>query len=461
MRLTHDLFVEQQQKLMMTPELRQAIAILQMSTLELSQYVQQELQENPLLEEAVEENAELETDEIEDKNEDKTEDWLEYFNDRDIGISQKDSEEKSFDNFLSSKPSLYDHLQFQLQMICLNAEEQAVGYYLIGSIDAEGYLSTSLEDVATSTGVDIQRVEDILHIIQSFHPHGIGARDLAECLLIQLRQYGKEDPLAEAIIRDHLDDLARGRINKIARALDTTVYRVQEVGDLIRTLDPKPGLQFSSTDDIKYIIPDIIVEKVEGEYLVVVNDTGFPRLMVNQMYADMLRKPDAFSCDARKYLEEKMGSAVWLIKSIEQRRMTLYKVSRCIVDIQRDFLDRGIHYLKPLNLKQVADMVEVHESTVSRATSNKYMQTPQGLYELKFFFSGGIESCMGREKISSRSIKSLIEDLVAQEDAANPLSDQAITEILKQKGVQISRRTVAKYRQEMGILSTVARKRYD
>lgn len=461
MRLTHDLFIEQQQKLLMTPELRQAIAILQMSTLELSQYVQKELQENPVLEEREpEDSGDSDFDESDSKQEDKTEEWLEYFNDRDIGLAQKDPEEKSFDNYLTRKPSLYDHLQFQLQMACLEPDELAVGNYLIGSIDAAGYLCVSLQEVSDKTGVELERVEDVLCVIQSFHPHGIGARDLPECLLIQLKHYGKEDPLAEAIINDHLDDLARGRLNKIAQTLGTTVYRVQEVCDLIRTLDPKPGLQYSSTDEVKYIIPDVAVEKVEGEYVVIVNDASFPRLMVNHMYTDMLRQPETFTNDARKFLEEKMGSAVWLIKSIEQRRMTLYKVARCIVDIQTEFLDKGIRYLKPLNLKHVADLVDVHESTVSRATSNKYIQTPQGLFELKFFFSGGVESCTGSEKVSSRSIKSMIETIVNDEDPTNPMSDQSITELLKNKGIQISRRTVAKYRQELGILSTTARKRY-
>ncbi len=467
MRLTHDLFIEQQQKLLMTPELRQAIAILQMSTLELTEYVQNELEENPLLEEKDAEPPEPEfTAESEGsdehKGEDKTEDWLEIFNDRDIGIKQREvEEEKSFDNYLTKRPSLYEHLEFQLQMACRGEEELKIGTYIIGNIDAAGYLETDFEDIIKATGASTETIECVLEMIQSFHPHGVGARDLNECLRIQLEHYGKDDPIALSIIEDHLEDLARGRLNRIAQVLGITVFQVQEVCDFIRTLDPKPGLQYSSTDEVKYIVPDVMVEKIEGEYIVVINDAGFPHLMVNKMYESMLRKPDAFPSEAKKYLEDKMGSAIWLIRSIEQRRMTLYKVARCLVDIQTEFLDKGIKYIKPLNLKQVAEMVEVHESTVSRATSNKYIQTPQGLFELKYFFSGGVESsCAGSDKISSRSIKSMIQDLIQKEDTSNPLSDQTIAEMLKGKGVDISRRTVAKYRQAMGIQSTAARKRY-
>jgi len=468
MRLTHDLFIEQQQKLLMTPELRQAIAILQMSTLELTEYVQGELEENPVLEEKEPEQAEpeeyvpeAETPET-PKEEDHTEDWLEIFNDRDIGFKQREvEEEKSFDNYLTKRPSLYEHLEFQMQMACTDEEDLVIGTYIVGNIDAAGYLCTDLEDIMRETGASIEKIESVLEMIQSFHPHGVGARDLNECLRIQLQHYGKADPMAMIIIEDHLDDLARGRLNRIAQVLGITVFQVQEICDFIRTLDPKPGLQYSSTDEVKYVVPDVMVEKIDGEYVVIVNDAGFPHLMVNHMYEGMLRKPDAFTPEAKKYLEDKMGSAIWLIRSIEQRRMTLYKVARCLVDIQTEFLDKGIKYIKPLNLKQVADLVEVHESTVSRATSNKYIQTPQGLFELKYFFSGGVESSYaGSDKISSRSIKSMIQDIIQNEDSTNPLSDQVIADLLKGKGAGISRRTVAKYRQELNIQSTTARKRY-
>lgn len=458
MKLTHDVFLAQQQKLVMTPELRQAIAILQMSTLELNEHIQQQLEENPFLEEReADESAETEND-----NNDGMEEWLEYFDDRDIEYNQREQKEQiSFENMMTRKPSLYEHLEFQLHLIVKPLDDLIIGKYLIGSIDNNGYLTVDISEVAARFNTSPGRVEEILGIIQTFHPHGVGARDLSECLLLQLKYYGKDSELARAIVSNHLDDVARGRLNRIAQQLDTSIYQVQDICDLIRTLDPRPGLQYSNDEEIKYIIPDVVVQELDGEFIVIVNDSNFPRLALNQMYQNVLKQPGAFSSDVRKYLEEKMGSAVWLIKSIEQRRMTLYRVARCIVDIQTDFLRRGIQYIKPLNLKQVADMIDVHESTVSRATTNKYIQTAQGLFEFKYFFSSGIQSETDDSKVSSKSIKYLIEEMINNEDATQPLSDQVIGQRLKQKGIRISRRTVAKYRQELGILSTVARKRYE
>ncbi|MEA4926434.1 MAG: RNA polymerase factor sigma-54 [Syntrophomonadaceae bacterium] len=464
MRLTNDIFLEQQQKLVMTPELRLAIAILQMSTLELEEYTQRELEENPLLEERESEDSLPDNSGSEKDNEtdafNGTEEWIEYFNDRDIGMPSGEATHKTFDNFLTERPSLYEHLQFQLNLACKSPEDLLVGQYIIGNIDSHGYLCVEPEEIAAATGASCDIIEKVTTLVQSFHPHGVGARNLKECLLIQLKYYGRQNTLAEVIIANHLRDLAAGRIVKIAQHLETTVQRVQEACDLIRTLDPKPGLQYSEVDEVKYIIPDAIVEKVDGEYVVVLNDNASPRLVINQLYETMLRKQGIFTPEARKYLEEKMGSAIWLIRSIEQRRRTLDKVIRCIVDIQRDFFEKGIKYLKPLNLKQVADLVEVHESTVSRATSKKYIQTPKGLFELKYFFSTGVKSEEGVSKISAKSIKSRLEEIITNEDSNNPLSDQHIVEILSDQGIKISRRTVAKYRQEMGISSTSVRKRY-
>ena len=329
---------------------------------------------------------------------------------------------------------------------------------MIGSIDQNGYLTAKLDDVARQLNVDLEEVEKALELIQSFNPPGLGARDLPECLILQLRQYDKDSEIARNIINNHLTDLARGRLNHIAQKVGAPVRKVQEICDLIRTLDPKPGLQFSG-DEIKYVTPDVIVEKIEGEYVVIINDFNFPRLIVNNMYESMLKQADAQSQEARKYLEEKIGSAIWLIRSIEQRRMTLYRVSRCIVDLQTEFLDKGVKYLKPMTLRQVAEMINVHESTVSRATTNKYMQTPQGLFELKYFFSTGVE-CSGEDKVSSKSIKHMLQDIVAREDPQHPISDEAISQQLQEKGIRISRRTVAKYRQELNIPSTSARRRY-
>ncbi|NLN87328.1 MAG: RNA polymerase factor sigma-54 [Syntrophomonadaceae bacterium] len=468
MRLTNDIFLEQQQKLVMTPELRLAIAILQMSTMELEEYAQQELNENPLLDvqepeepsgDSAAENAEAGSNgDLEPTT--SMEEWADYYHDRDIGYSAGDREDKSYDNFLTKRPTLYEHLQFQLRLVCKEIEDEEVGLYIIGNIDDNGYLCVSREEMAFQTGASPERVDRVLGLVQSFHPHGVGAFTLQESLMIQLRYFGKEDSLAEKIIYEHLDDLAQGRLAKISQAVGISVQQVQGVCDIIRTLDPKPGLQYSSDDEIKYIIPDAIVEKIEGQYVVVLNDNASPRLVVNRLYKSMMRKPGQFSDEARKYLGDKMNSAIWLIRSIEQRRRTLDKVIRCIVDIQTDFLDQGIKYLKPLTLKQVADLIEVHESTVSRATSKKYIQTPQGLFELKFFFGSGISTSVGTDKVSAKSIKRMLEEIITGEDPARPISDQAIVAKLQDEGIDISRRTVAKYRGEMGIPATSARKRY-
>lgn len=456
MKLGHDISLEQQQKLMMTPELRQAIAILQMSTLELAEHIQKELEENPFLEEREPEDVPESKEEANDTS--KIEEWLEYYNDRDIGYTAKDTEEgKSFENFVTSTPSLYEHLEFQLRLTTCDREQLRIGLYLIGNIDQNGYLCIDMAEVAAEFQVDMERAYGVLDIIQSFTPYGVGAKNLVECLLLQLKYYEQEDSLAVQIIREHLADLGKSRLNHIAQKLGVSVQEVQEAADLIRTLDPKPGLQYG-TNEVKYILPDVFVEKIEGEYVVVVNDFQFPRLLINKSYENVFKQPDTTD-ETKKYMEEKIGSAVWLLKSIEQRRMTLYKVARCIVDIQKDFLDKGVKYIKPLNLKQVAELVEVHESTVSRATTNKYIQTPQGLFELKYFFSTGVGACE-EDKVSSKSIKHTLEQIIAEEDVNKPLSDDTIATMLCAKGIQISRRTVAKYRQELGIGSTISRRRY-
>ncbi|NLB52026.1 MAG: RNA polymerase factor sigma-54 [Syntrophomonadaceae bacterium] len=464
MRLTPDIFLQQQQKLLMTPELRQAIAILQMSSLELNDYVQQEMEENPLLEEETDEEAYTSSDAEEGQennvNSELYKQWLEYYNERSTTYKEKDSEEpKSFENLMTRRPGLYELLEMELHFALTDEKSIEIGEYLIGNIDNNGYLNISLEEVSNYCNVTVEETEEVLKAIQSFAPAGIGARDLAECLKLQLKSYGKQSAVVERIIDDYLEEVAKGRLSKIAREMNIPVQQVQDICDLIRTLDPKPGLQYSNNDAVKYIIPDIFVEKIDGQYIVVVNDFQYGNLAVNNTYRKILRQPEAFSEETKKYLDEKLGSALWLIRSIEQRRMTLYKVARCIVDIQTDFLDHGVHHLKPLTLRQVADLVEVHESTVSRATANKYIQTPQGLLEMKYFFSTAVK-CYGNSEKSSKSIKHTLEEIIAQEDAASPLSDEAIVKQLEEKGIKISRRTVAKYRQELNIPSAMSRKRY-
>ena len=462
MRLIQNIYLEQQQKLMMTPELCQAIAILQMSSLELAEFIQAELIENPFLEEKETEVIE-EVDEAEVEQKNSFEEWIEYFSNRDSTYDYAEmAEEKSFDNLLKKNPTLYEHLEFQLQLACNKQDELIIGAYLIGNIDSNGYLVAETEEVAARLQVDKKHVEEVLQLIQSFHPHGVGARNLAECLMLQYKHYGWENELFEMVIQDHLEDIARGSLNKIALALKASVLDVQKVCDLIRTLNPKPGLEFAQgNDDIKYILPDVMVEKINKDYVVIVNDAQHSRIKFNHLYEGVMRQKETLPEETVKYLEEKMNSAIWLMKSIEQRRMSIYKIAKCIVEIQRDFLEKGVKYLKPLTLKDVAEKVDVHESTVSRASNNKYIETPQGLFELKYFFSSAIPAYHTSEKVSSRSIKYMIKDIVQAENRANPLSDQAIVGLLARKNVCISRRTIAKYRQELGIQPALARKRYE
>lgn len=464
MRLTPDIFLQQQQKLLMTPELRQAIAILQMSSLELNDFVQQEMEENPLLDENIEEEVETfekgEGGQENNVNSELYKQWLEYYNERGSAYAERDNEEqKSYENIMTRRPGLYEHLEMELHFALKDKDAISIGEYLIGNIDNNGYLSITLEEVSDNFQASVEEVNKVLEKIQAFAPAGIGARDLAESLKLQLKSYGKQSAIVNKIIDEYLEEVAKGKLNKIARELNIPVQQVQDICDLIRTLDPKPGLQFSNNNEVKYIVPDIFVEKIDGQYIVVVNDFQYGRLTVNNAYKKILNQPEAFPEETKKYLEDKLGSALWLIRSIEQRRMTLYKVARCIVDIQTDFLDHGVEHLKPLTLRQVADLVEVHESTVSRATANKYIQTPQGLLEMKYFFSTAVK-CYGHSEVSSKSIKHILEEIIQQEDAGNPLSDEAIAKQLEDKSIKISRRTVAKYRQELNIPSAMSRRRY-
>ena len=296
-----------------------------------------------------------------------------------------------------------------------------------------------------------------MRIIQSFEPAGVGARNLQECLMIQVEQRNIQTPKIKEFIQNHLKDLAEARYSKIAEALGISLTEVQELKDIVLTLDPKPGRNFSSVNDTQYIVPDATVKKVDDEYVVIMNDTITPRLSINAYYRSLLSVENNESIS--KFLTHRLDSALWLIKSIEQRRQTLYNVIKSIVEVQREFLDYGITYLKPLTLKNIADKIGVHESTVSRAVNGKYVQTPRGVFELKFFFKNGLDNING-SATSSESIKKMIKEMVASENPYRPLSDQKLADLLKKKGIIISRRTVAKYREEIGIPSSAKRKRY-
>ncbi len=470
MRLGFNLNIEQIQKLVMTPELKQAIQILQFNHQELDQFIDEQILVNPVLEIGTtgdsenNKKQEKEKEREKEKKENKEEiDWKEYFKEYDdISYKQtnynKDKEEVSYEQFVSAEITLTEHLLFQLQFAILKNNHKTIGRYIIDSLNKNGYLTTEVKDVAQHFNVSVDIVENILAIIQTFDPPGIAARNIQECLLIQLKQKGIQDIYIKEVITNHLEDVANNRLSNIAKSLDITTKEVQDITDIIKTLEPKPGGAFSSGEETKYITPDVSVEKIDGEYVVIVNDTTAPRLSISPYYRKMLIAEDKNS-NTSKFLSDKLNSAMWLVRSIEQRRQTIYNVVKAIVDYQVEFFENGRKYLRPLTLHQIADVVGIHESTVSRAVNGKYLQSPRGIFELKFFFKSGVCNELG-EGISAESIKSMIRDLVENEDIRKPLSDQGISECLMNKGIKISRRTVAKYRDEMNIASSSKRKRF-
>ncbi len=452
MKLSYGLTIEQTQKLTMTPELIQAIRILQFNNQELDSFVQEELLENPVLEfdKRREENLVDLSEKIRDDYDDEQsyKQW-EYSPER---------EEYSYEQFVSKEETLEDYLLLQLTFSKLKGDDLKIGRYLVEAIDENGYLTVTTEQVAKCFKTKVENVERILDVIQTFEPSGVGARCLAECLIIQLAAKGLLDEVAEYIILNHLEDLGDNKLSKVAKKIGMSVSQVQMVCDLIRTLEPKPGRSFASGESVKYIIPDVIVEKVNDEYVVVSNETSIPHLMVSPYYSSLSREAKNDE-ELSKYLTDKFNAALWLIKSIEQRRKTIYSVASAVVEHQKEFFEKGNKYLKTLTLKQVAESIGMHESTVSRSVNGKYMQTPRGVFEIKYFFSSGI-TVTGGEGVSSNSIKSIIKEIIDKEDTSKPYSDQDIVGILSEKGIEISRRTVAKYREGMNILSSSKRKRY-
>jgi RNA polymerase sigma-54 factor len=460
------------QKLVMTAMLQQAIKLLPLSRLELIQKVHQEMLENPFLEDSLaqEENGTDVSDETysqEAEAEAETEttpefdiDWELYLQDggEDPGFPVDTGKEvPSLEATLRNETSLTDYLLWQLSLAVHTDLEKEIGAYLIGNIDENGYLQCSLDEAALFVGTDIEHIEAMLTTIQSFDPAGIAARDLQECLLLQLNHLGMKDSLAGKIVEGYLERLDERHFQRMAKELDVSLEEVIAAVKLIRELDPKPGDRYNP-ERVEYIVPDVVVVKVGDDYQVGLNDDGMPKLRINSLYQGILRHGDSMQGDTRDYLEEKFRSAVWLMKSIEQRRQTLLKVSTSLCKFQREFLDRGLSGLKPLVLKDVADDIGMHESTVSRVTTNKYIHTPQGVFELKFFFHSGLDS-FGGDAMSSVSVKEIIRQAVAAEDAHKPLTDQQLVELLEKKDIKIARRTVAKYRQELRIPPASRRKR--
>lgn len=453
--------VELQQKLIMTPQLRQAIAILQLSSLELASMVEQELLENPALEiddpkEQTEEHNMFSEDVLAKYNQ-----WAEYLSDGQKGnIGQFDTWETEneispYEYLSDSTISLAEHLELQLDLAGVDRTMHAIGLFIIGCIDDNGYLRASIEEVARAVGQPEVMVERVLGVIQGFDPEGVGARSLSECLAIQIRQRGVNNKISEIIVREYLEDISKGRYRLIAEKLGCTLHEVQEAVDFIRTLNPKPGQSYGKSKS-GYILPDISIEKVNGQYLILVNDSMVPRLTVSSHFSRLARECDS---ETRRFIEGRINAAIWVVKSIEQRRRTLYSVMEAILEMQKDFFDKGPKHLKPLTMKKIADKIGIHESTVSRATANKYVATPHGIFSLRSFFLTGLAAASG-DNIAVSSVKDAIKQLIDREDKANPYSDQALAAILKTKGISVSRRTVAKYREEMRIAASGKRRRY-
>jgi RNA polymerase sigma-54 factor len=490
------------QSLVLSPQMQQSLALLQAPTLELKALVEQELQQNPVLEEVATEDSEQlekpnsEENESEDaptpadpaeppedtqfdstteKNNGEPADdfmaeferlaqldqeWRDHFAATNIPMRQSAEDEEKrqfmFDSIVAAT-SLQETLLEQMRESTLNGEEMAIGELLIGNIDDHGYLKTTLEELAQTTSIPPEKIEKVLRVIQTFDPPGVGARTLQECLLRQLERAGEEDSVEFRIVKDHMEALGKRRIPEIARGLGLDVDEVQEAIGRIARLEPRPGRAFV-TDNNQYIMPEVFVQRSGDDFVVTTNNDQIPHLRISNTYKDLMAQ-SGNSAEVLNYIREKIRAGKFLIKSLHQRQQTILNIGNEIVKRQRDFMEKGVAFLKPLTMVQVAEAVGVHETTVSRAVSGKYMQTPQGIFEMKYFFTAGIQTASG-EGMSNTSVKDMIADMFRKEDPTRPLSDQEIVKMLQDKGIVIARRTVAKYRSELNILPSNLRKVY-
>ncbi|MGU8578545.1 RNA polymerase factor sigma-54 [Clostridium perfringens] len=461
MLMDFNLNLTQEQKLIMTQQMQLSIKLLQMSTYDLREYIEKEFSENPVLEAQYEDTKEVskEQDRLEYKELVK---YLESDNYGSQSYGEYDEEGISPFTFISKPESLTDYLEGQILELPIDEYMRSVCSYMVECLDQKGYLDIKKEELMNELDCSEETFNRALIVIQNLEPAGIGARDLKECLEIQLERKGENDPIVKEIIDNHLDDLADNRYQVIAKDLDITPKKAQDYGDLIKTLEPKPSRGFYTGDEVGFIIPDAEIRKIDGEFLILMKDRVLPMLSVNPLYKDIL-KDSTNDKEATEYVKEKIDKAMFLIKSIEQRKSTLHKVLQKILEKQKDYFEKGEKYLKPMTLKEIAEKLEMHESTISRAIRDKYILTSMGTIKIKDLFVNSIsnkEKSHGEEDVTVINIKKVLEEVIKEEDKRKPLSDQAISEILKEKGMAISRRTVAKYREELGIKSSSKRKRF-
>ena len=461
------------QQLIMTPQLQQAIKLLQLSRLELLETITTEMEENPLLDEQGSDEGD------EEKEPEKTEqsenidevtvkenvredvDWENYLSEYNTGWADTPSfdgrESPPFESMTSERTNLYSHLSWQLNMGSFNEKQRETGIHIICNLDDDGYLKSTLEEISESTGYDLDDIGEVLSMIQQFDPVGVAARDTRECLLIQAKFQGLGGTIVERILSDHMDRLENKKYDLIAKGLGIPLKEVLSAISIIMNFEPKPGRRFNDEETI-YITPDIYVFKVGDDFQIVLNEDGLPKLKINPYYRGILSSKEAYKDGTREYIQDKLKSAAWLIKSIHQRQRTIYRVTESLVRFQRVFFDKGVAHLKPLVLRDVAEDIEMHESTISRVTTNKYVHTPQGVFELKYFFNSAINGVDGIA-VSSESVKEHIKNIVKAENKAKPYSDQEVADILKKLNINVARRTVAKYRETLGILPSKKRRK--
>lgn len=482
--------IKMSQQMVITPQLQQAIKLLQLSRLELNQTIQNELLENPVLEE-IEEEEEVEEEKtesekredlrIEDKGHDHTSeevsateakgeefkeppdfDWENYV---DSYNTLSDTDERAsplrepvtFESTVTQTESLNDHLIWQLQMNKLTPEEQKIGELIISNINDDGYFTADPEELAKSNNIDSGKLRLVLAKIQEFDPTGVAARDIKECLFLQIKTIYQNNDLMRKIVENHLPDFEKHDYPLIAKKLGISVFEVEKACKAISNLEPKPGRAYGG-EQPNYIIPDVYITRIGNDYVVTLNDDGLPKLQISKMYRQALMKGSEIKGQTKDYIQDRFKAAMWLIKSIYQRQRTIYKVAKSIVKFQKNFFDEGIMQLKPLVLKEVADDIGVHESTVSRVTTNKYVHTSRGIFELKFFFNSGLQQLEGGG-VASEAVKAKIKKMIDDEDSKSPISDQDLCDRLKELKIDIARRTIAKYREILNIPATSKRRK--